>query len=94
MQISDKKLISDFHMKEAVKFNKFHIFFKFAYHLSPFLLFFWIYQRSIWVIVGICLFALVSWLLSVKTKSLRNINYYASKSFKSLHDKDMIEIFK
>ena len=94
MIISNNQLGAAFHMKEAMKFNKLYNAFKLAYHLSPILLLLCYYERSVWILVGSCVFALINWLFSIKTKSLRNINYNTSKGFRVLHDKDMIKLFK
>jgi hypothetical protein len=38
--------------------------------------------------------SLVAWLISVKMRSLRNINFYAAKQFKTEYSNEMSSMFR
>jgi glucan phosphoethanolaminetransferase (alkaline phosphatase superfamily) len=94
MTISEAQFGIIFHMKEAVKFDKFYLIFRCIFIWSPALVLLWFIFPNFWIFPFIGLIALVSWVASVKMKSLRNINHYAVKEFKSQYVDEMNKTFK
>lgn len=77
------------YLKRAMFFNRLNKVLKTIRLWSPILIFLWFIIHSYFIVFGIIVFtALFSWLGEVKTSSLRNINYYASKEFKKLDLKE------
>ena len=94
MNIEEVKFNIAFHSKKSVKFNNFYMIFKSICLLSPFLIFLiFIYNSFLILLVPLFLF-ITSWLLSVKMRSLRNINIYAASLFKEILSEKISEIFK
>jgi len=80
--LSEKEFGAIFHMKESLKFNYLYLIFKYICIWCPILIFLLYIVPSIWIIPSIILIELVSWICSIKMRSLFNINLYASKILK------------
>lgn len=91
MYISENKYGEIFHRYMYIKYNKLYNIFRNIYIYSPILILFYYITYNIWVFPIVILIILISWILSVKMRSLRNINYHAYNNFKNLNLK---EIFK
>lgn len=81
--LSEKEFGVIFHKKESLKFNNLYLTFKYLCIWSPFLAFIWYIVPNLWLFPTILLITVASWLCSVKMKSLRDINYLASKFLKN-----------
>ena len=93
--MTEKRFGIAFHMKRAIIFNKLYLVFKYILRWCPFLIFAWYIVPNYFVIFSaIATIALISWLGSVKMKSLRNINFYAAKQFKLDHATEMSQMFR
>jgi hypothetical protein len=94
MKISENQFNMVFHLKEYSKYNKLYLIFKYIYLFSPALIFMWFIIPSYWILPIIGFIALISWLCSIKMKSLRDINNYCAKHFKKEYSEELKNIFK
>lgn len=92
--LSENQFGKLYFLKEAIKFNKLYLIFKNIYLWCPALIFIWYIIPSLWIFPSIGFLILLFWLGSVKMRSLRNINLYASKRFEILHQEEMNKMFR
>jgi len=95
MKMLEKKFGCDYHTKKALYFNRWYSVFKFILKISPLFIFIWFLLPN-YLVIGITMgvIALISWLGGVKMKSLRNINYYAAKQFRSDYSDELNKTFR
>lgn len=91
MQITENQFNIAFHRKQAWKCNVFYYPFKSLTIILPLILFFFF---NLWSIITVIIAELLLYLLSVKMKSLRDINMFAVEEFKKRHQLDLNNIFK
>lgn len=89
MRITEKQFGVIYHTKRAIKFNKFHLIFKYTYIWCPLLIFIYLWYPSLWIFPIVGIVSLVSWLISVKMRSLSNINHYTAKILRMEYFKEM-----
>jgi hypothetical protein len=81
--LTEKQFGVIFHAKKALKFNRLYLLFKNIFCFSPFLIFLWFAIHNYFIIIPIViLIGIISWLFSIKMKSLRDINLYAARHLK------------
>jgi hypothetical protein len=91
MQVTENQFNMAFHRKQAWKCNVLHYTFKSLIIVVPIIIFFFF---NLWVIIGITIADLFLYVLSVKMRSLRNVNMFAVEEFKRRHQLELNRIFK
>lgn len=91
MRTSENKFNIAFHNREAWKYNIYSIISKIALIVFPFIFFLF---SELWMILVIIFFELFFYVLSVKMKTLRDINIFASEEFKKINERELKEIFR
>lgn len=94
MAITQNHFGEIFHGNMYIKFNKLYLIFKNVNVFSPYLILLYYVVDNIWIFPIVISIFLLSWILSVKMRSLRNINYHAYINFRKLRSKELNEMFR
>jgi hypothetical protein len=82
-KIPENQFNSMYHTFKTIKYNRLYLLFKHIYRFSPFLIFLWFLIPNYWIIGGTIIFVfLTTWIISMKMKSQRDINFYAADHFR------------